>query len=248
MFPAQIQVQYPAVPPVHTRRVLVNGDGTVTFPGIIGIVLFVPGQSCGVVSAPFRVKAPVLAYPIAGVGDALAHFIVARRVDGCDFQHKLRRLAPFRNSVTPLPDDGVPVHIKGNQQIGNQYAAALVVSPAHRQFADDQEAGMGSGQVTPEGRLPAGFVQNNGVVHIVPRRKIGELLDGWSRRVGRRHNGPGSHSSLANRQCRKSVRCPTGTGGVDAAARCPVTGTDLCPRRAPWRGCRRHPVARRDSL
>ena len=182
IFPAQIQAQRRAVPPIAV--IIHPGD----FNGLIfAIHQPVAGQARPIPPAAGRVKTPVFGNAVAGVAAPLVRFIVAGGMDGRHFQHKIRRFPPIRNREPALGDDGLRIHAKSDYQVGDQQAAALVVAPAQRNFAHHQSGiGRRGGQMAAQGGDITGFVEMDDVLHITPGRHFREMAGCGRPAVGNR--------------------------------------------------------------
>ena len=180
IFPTQVQTQRRAVPPIAVIVHLDDVDGL-----IFAIHQPVAGQTRPIALAAGRIKTPVLGNAVAGIAAPLVRFIVAGGMDGRHLQHKIRRFPPIRNREPALGDDRLRVHAKGDDQVGDQQPAPLVVAPAQRNFAHHQSSIRRSGgQMPAQGGDITGFVEMDDVLHITPGRHFREVAGGGRPAVG----------------------------------------------------------------
>ena len=184
VFPAHIQPQHGAPAVVHPRRVPDNHNRHIApvFPPP-------PNQAGGVAPPPVRVKQPVFGDAESGVVQQLDDFVVARRVVGCHFQHKIGRLALLADGVALLLNNPGAEDAEGDEQVGYPHAGAAAGHfPGDGDFAQHY-GGFGVAQVQAQGGLVAGVVEMGSVHHIAAGRIVGE--PGRPGRVRRRVRPPG---------------------------------------------------------
>ena len=135
VLPAQIQVQSIAVAPVPISVGLVNGNRLV-----FSVDQAVAGQPRPVVTPAGGVKPPVFRHTVGGVAVAFVSDVVAGGMDGCYFQHEIRRLFPFRDGIAPRGHYGIPVHAESDDYIRVQQPLLRAGNPADGHFAQHQSS------------------------------------------------------------------------------------------------------------
>ena len=120
------------------------------------------------------VKPPVFGDAEGGVVVPFPGVVLPSRAGGGYFQNEVRRLTLVADGVASLLDCERPVHAEGDEQVRDAVAFLLPWDPSHWDFAQDDGGGV-TAEVPAEGCLVGQLVQVEGVLHIVPGGKLGNL-------------------------------------------------------------------------
>ena len=120
------------------------------------------------------VKPPVFGDAEGGVVVPCPGVVLPSRAGGDYFQNEVRRLTLVADGVASLLDCERPVHAEGDEQVRDAVAFLLPWDPSHWDFAQDDGGGV-TAEVPAEGCLVGQLVQVEGVLHIVPGGKLGNL-------------------------------------------------------------------------